>query len=112
MAFAPGPPMSSARWFCAAVPVDARHVLVIAGQESATTELATTELLDVATMEFSPGPTMLNARGGVAAVRLDAAGEEPRILVLGGSDGQTPFSTTEVLEISAEERRAAPRRRQ
>jgi hypothetical protein len=77
------------------VPVDAQHVLVIGGQDSATTPSATTELLDVGTMEFSPGPTMQAGRTGFAAV-LDADGGDARILVLGGS-----LSTTEVLAAVA-----------
>jgi hypothetical protein len=72
--------------------------------------LATTEVLDMATMEFAPGPTMLQGRRACAAARLDSA-QGPRILVLGGSDEETRLSTTEVLEIAAEGR-AAPRRRQ
>jgi hypothetical protein len=79
------------------VPVDARHVLVIGGRDSANTRLATTELLDVATMEFSPGPTMPNARSGVAAARLDAAEGAPRILVVGGG-----LSTTTMLAVDAQ----------
>jgi hypothetical protein len=99
MAFAPGPSMGSAHCYCTAVQVDDRHVLVIGGQDwqdSAKTSLATTELLDVATMEFSPGPTMTSARSGIAAVRLGAAEEAPRILLL--EDGS---STTEVLAVDA-----------
>jgi len=92
MAFTPGPQMGSARSFCAAVPVDTHHVLVVGGLISANTKLATTELLDVATMEFAPGPAMSSARSGVAAVRLDAVGEDARVLVLEGS-----LSSTEVL---------------
>jgi hypothetical protein len=107
MSFAPGPSMGSARAFCAAVRVDARHVLVIGGQDSVPTALATTELLDVATMEFSPGPTMTTARSGAAAARLDAAGEDARILVLGGS-----VSSTEILAVDAHTGARAARRRQ
>jgi hypothetical protein len=88
--------MGSARYECAAVHVDARHVLVIGGQEPRNTALATTELLNVATMEFEPGPTMQTPRGSVAAVCLGAAEEEPRILVLGEY-----LSTTELLAIDA-----------
>jgi hypothetical protein len=111
MAFAPGPSMGSARWGCAAVQVDARHVLIIGGWDSSDAALATTELLDLTTMAFSPGPIMQAGRRSFAAARVDTA-QGPRILVLGGSAGETRFSTTEVLEISAEERRSAPRRRQ
>jgi hypothetical protein len=100
MAFAPGPSMGSARWQCAAVAVDARHVLVLGGNGSAGTKSATTELLDVAMMEFAPGPTMQARRADFAAARLDTA-EGPRILVAGGYDGQTPLSTTEVLTNAA-----------
>jgi hypothetical protein len=106
MAFVPGPSMGSVRYFCAAVPVDARHVLVIGGMDSANTPWATTELLDVATMEFEPGPTMQVGRIGIAAVRLDAAGEAPRILVLGGE-----ISGTEVLAIDAQGGARATRHR-
>jgi hypothetical protein len=109
MAFAPGPSMGSVRCHCAAVQVDAQHVLIIGGGDSSI--VATTELLDVATMEFSPGPTMQAARASCAAARLDTA-QGPRILVLGGRHRGVYLSTTEVLEVSAEERRAAPRRRQ
>jgi hypothetical protein len=101
MTFAPGPSMGSARSFCAAVPVDARHVLVIGGRDSVPAASSTTELLDVATMEFVPGPTMQAARIGAAAARLDTA-EGPRILVVGGHDGRTPLSTTEVLAAAAD----------
>jgi hypothetical protein len=107
MAFAPGPSMGSERSFCAAVRVDAQHVLVIGGQDSVPTASSTTELLDVATMEFSPGPAMSSTRSGVAAVWLDAAGEDARILVLGGGG-----STTEVLAVDAHTGARAARRRQ
>jgi hypothetical protein len=106
MAFAPGPPMVLGRCFCAGVPVDAQHVLVIGGEDASDTPLATTELLDVATMEFSPGPTMMAGRCDVAAVRLGAAGEDARILVLGGS-----LASTEVLAVDAERGSRATRHR-
>jgi hypothetical protein len=91
--------MISARSECAAVPVDARHVLIIGGWDSSITSTvsATTELLDLATMEFVPGPTMQTARGGPAAVLLDAA----RILVIGGHDVDDDFATTELLATEA-----------
>jgi hypothetical protein len=93
--------MGSARAYCAAVAVDARHVLVLGGDDSAGTTSATTELLDVAALEFSPGPAMQAGRVEFAAARLDTA-EGPRILVVGGSgNGRTPLSTTEVLAATA-----------
>jgi hypothetical protein len=107
MAFAPGPSMSSARFFCAAARVDAQHVLVVGGQDSANTALATTELLDVAAMEFSPGPAMQAGRTGVAAAQLDTAGEDARILVLGSN-----LSSTEVLAVDVQMGARAARRRQ
>jgi hypothetical protein len=88
--------MGLARRYCAAVQVDAKHIIVIGGQDSSSTPLATTELLDVATMAFEPGPTMQTARSNIAAIYLDAAEEEPRIIVLGGGE-----STTEVLALDA-----------
>jgi hypothetical protein len=97
MAFALGPSMSSVRNECAAVRVDAQHVLFIGGQDASGTALATTELLDVATMEFAPGPTMPAGRSGCAAIRLDVAGGRPRILVIGGDNGGRCLSTTLVL---------------
>jgi hypothetical protein len=131
MAFAPGPTMGSARWECAAVAVDAQHVLIIGGEDSTDTVLATTELLDVATMAFSAGPDMRTARQGSVAVRLDAAGEQPRILVVGGKCMMTDdaslgsddssrlegeyteyLSTTEVLAVEDAAQTRAPRRRQ
>jgi hypothetical protein len=102
MAFAPGPSMGSARWGCAAVAVDAQHVLVLGGYDSVNSSFATTELLDVAALEFSPGPAMLARRAGLAAARLDTA-EGPRILVVGGGDGPTRLSTTEVLAAAADD---------
>jgi hypothetical protein len=100
MAFAPGPSMGSARQHCVAVAVDAQHVLVLGGQDS-TGMLATTELLDVAALEFSPGPAMQARRFGSAAARLDTA-EGPRIIVVGGHDGRTQLSTTEVLAAAVD----------
>jgi hypothetical protein len=102
MSFAPGLSMGSARSFCAAVPVDAQHVLVLGGRDSSDTALATTELLDVATLIFSPGPAMQARRVGLAAVRLDTA-QGPRILVVGGANWPTPLSTTEVLAAAADD---------
>jgi len=99
MAFAPGPSMRSARWRCAALAVDAQHVLVLGGRDSENTPLATTELIDTVTMEFSPGPVMQARRAEFAAARLDTA-QGPRILVVGGRDGQTKW-TTEVLAAAA-----------
>jgi hypothetical protein len=92
MAFAPGPPMASARLFCATVTVDAQHVLVIGGQDSGYSTLASTELLDVAMLEFAAGPALRAARsacGSACAARLGAAGD--RVIVLGSG------SETEVL---------------
>jgi hypothetical protein len=97
MAFAPGPSMASARSWCAAAAVDAQHVLVIGGLDSLGTSLASTELLDVAMMEFAPGPTMLTARHSCAAVRLDAAGEAPRVLVVGRPTPATDMLAAEEL---------------
>jgi len=101
MSFAPGPSMGSTRRFCATVPVDAQHVLVVGGKnESSSTLLATmatTELLDVAMLEFSPGPTMQCSRSGSAAACLDDVGDGRRILVLGGFG-----STTEMLAVDAQ----------
>eukprot|EP00628_Pelagophyceae_sp_CCMP2097_P039358 CAMPEP_0184254932 /NCGR_PEP_ID=MMETSP0977-20130417/7723_1 /TAXON_ID=483370 /ORGANISM="non described non described, Strain CCMP2097" /LENGTH=225 /DNA_ID=CAMNT_0026560489 /DNA_START=4 /DNA_END=680 /DNA_ORIENTATION=- len=116
MAFAPGPSMGSARCYCVALQVDAEHVLIIGGTDSSFTVLATTELLDLATMAFLPGPTMQTARKAFAAVRLDAAGEEPRILVVGGharefddlddeddeDDGPFFLSSTEILAVEVQ----------
>jgi len=96
MAFAPGPSMGSARWVCAAVQVDAQHVLIVGGKGSSYTPLSTTELLDVGMMEFSPGPAMRTPRWGCAGARLDAA-EARRILVVGGYGSGGALSTTEVL---------------
>jgi spermidine synthase len=91
--------MSSPRSDCAAVKVDARHVLVIGGQDSAYARLASTELLDVATMEFEPGPALRTGRYACACVKLEAA-TGPRIVVVGGSDG-TDLASTEVLSLEA-----------
>jgi hypothetical protein len=82
------------------VAVDALHVLVLGGYDSAGTELATTELLDVAALEFSPGPAMQAGRYNFAAARLDTA-EGLLILVVGGIKGRTHLSTTEVLATAA-----------
>ncbi len=99
MTFTPGPAMGSARYGCTAGRVDAQHVLVIGGQDPAYRALATTELLDVATMEFSPGPTMQAGRYDFAAVLLDTA-QGPQILVVGGNDCDVEsLSTTEVLAV-------------
>mmetsp|Transcript_585 Transcript_585/g.1898 ORF Transcript_585/g.1898 Transcript_585/m.1898 type:complete len:108 (+) Transcript_585:1-324(+) len=65
--------MGSARGGCAAVPVDAHHVLVISGQDSSITRSATTELLNIAMMESAPGPALRVGRCGCAAAQLDAA---------------------------------------
>jgi hypothetical protein len=107
MAFAPGPSMGSARCYCTAVQVDAEHVLIIGGEDSSSTALATTELLDVVTMAFEPGPAMQTARSSIVAVRLDAAEEETRILVLGGG-----LFSTEVLAVDAQRGARATRHRQ
>jgi hypothetical protein len=97
MAFAPGPSMGSARDDCAAVPIDAQHVLIIGGLDASDKALATTEVLDVAAMEFALGPTMPARRSECAATRLDVAGRRPRILVIGGYDGRRNLSNTLVL---------------
>jgi len=114
MSFAPGPSMSSQRDGCAAVPVDAQHVLIIGGRDTSESALATTELLDVAALEFSPGPTMQTGRNRMAAVRLGAA-EEQRILVIGGKAPRTrggdsdddPDDEDDSIYLSATEGRAA-----
>jgi hypothetical protein len=112
MAFAPGPRMGSERSGCAAVPVDAQHVLIVGGQNMPFLPLATTELLDLAALEFAPGPAMQTERYACAATRLDTAGEEPRILVYGGtSTDEESLSSTEVLSVDRHGARAAPRRR-
>jgi hypothetical protein len=112
MAFAPGPSMASVRDGCAAVPVDARHVLIIGGQDSSETTLATTELLDVATMAFAPGPPMQTGRYMCAATLDTAEEESPRILVMGGEDGdRAVLSTTEVLVVIDHQRSVRAARR-
>jgi hypothetical protein len=94
MAFAPGPSMGSERYGCAAVPIDAQHVLVISGYNSGYQVLNTTEIFDVLMMEFSPGPAMQDGRNSIAAARLETA-QGPRIIRIAG--GTTFSSTTEVL---------------
>jgi hypothetical protein len=73
MSFAPGPSMSAVRDECAAVRVDAQHVLIIGGQDSSDTALATTELLELATMEE---PRWSSSRG--RRCRLGASRVQPR----------------------------------
>ncbi|KAJ1462832.1 hypothetical protein M885DRAFT_609872 [Pelagophyceae sp. CCMP2097] len=88
MTFTPGPSMAYEREGRTVVVLDehrimlgalslrgsefAQHVLIIGGEEAEDTTLATTELLDAATMEFAPGPAMLAGRDRFAAIRLDA----------------------------------------
>ena len=102
MKFALGPSMISERWGCVAVPVSPQHVLIVGGEDDQEDYLVTTELLDVPMMEFEPGPTMATQRMFCAATRLDCdgRGESPRIIVIGGEDGNgTVLSTTEVLSL-------------
>jgi hypothetical protein len=102
-----GPTMATARFWCAAVRIDARRVLVVGGsvlksEYSGRTrplgcQLGTTEILDLETMRFSAGPTMLSRRAECTAVALDAR----RVLVAGGEDeNNIPQRTTEILDIA------------
>jgi len=95
--------MSSERSFCAAVSVDARHVLLIGGKNESEKAVATTELLDVATMEFAPGPAMRTARYSCAAVRVDVTNEQPRVVVIGGEGPTTRGSEEEDEEDEEDE---------
>ena len=73
MTFTPGPSMRSKRYDCAAVPLDARHRLVIGGRYE-NFKLKKTEILDIETMEFRDGPEFNEGRSGFGAVDDEAAG--------------------------------------
>ena len=104
MQWTPGPEMSSARGGCTAVRVSPRRCLIIGGDNAQDGPMATTEVLDVETMEVENGPSLQTRRNGCAAVLLN---EPERVLVLGGNDGNTYLATMEVLasEEAREEER-------
>jgi hypothetical protein len=110
MAFAPD---LSTSYRCAAVPSMIRLVIGVADSATtslattelldvATTSLATTELLDVATMEFAAGRQVR----AVASQPFDAGEVDTQILVLGGG-----VSTTEVVAVDAQRGARATRHR-
>ena len=84
MTFEPGPQMLSSRRGCAAVVLDACHILVIGGGNVFGSSLDTREVLETGTITFAPGPSMQTQRCGCAAVLLPG---ERRVLVVGGLDG-------------------------
>ena len=97
MRFSAGPRMLSSRFYCTAVALDARRVLVAGGRDE-NGSLKTTEILDVATMTFAPGPEMLSKRRGCSAVALE--GNPRRALIVGGRGPDcVNLNTTQVLDL-------------
>jgi hypothetical protein len=96
MAFALGPAMVTSRGGCAAVVLD-EHRVMVAGGQSDSGRLNTTEILDVRTMAFAPGPRMGSARLGCAAVAVDAQ----HVLIIGGEDSSGTLATTKALDVAA-----------
>ena len=73
MAFTEGPDILLSRSGCAAIVIDAHHVLVVGGYSKGGHLLNTTEILDVDTLTFTAGPDMRSGRNRC-------------ILVVGGSN--------------------------
>lgn len=97
---APGPCMAARRSGCAVVRLTERHVMVLGGFDG-TSSLASTEILDLVSMEFTPGPPMHTARRGCAAVLLD----QGILIVLGGVqeslDGSVRLNSTDLLDFKS-----------
>ncbi|KAJ1451779.1 BTB/POZ protein [Pelagophyceae sp. CCMP2097] len=93
--FRAGPEMREGRSFFASV--NAGNRVIVFGGSLDGSELFTTEVLDVETLQFSNGPDLAKGITEFAAVTLDA----DRVLVVGGINGAGEYPTaTEILTLS------------
>ncbi len=107
MAFEPGPAMATRRSGCVTVALY-EHRIMVAGGNSGSGYLNTTEVLDVRTMAFAPGPSMASARSWCAAAAVDAQ----HVLVIGGLDSLgTSLASTELLDVAMMEFAPGPNMR-
>merc|ERR1740124_1655429 len=100
--------MNTARYCASAVllPEDG-GILVIGGCNCDETDLATTEVLDVARNTSSAGPELGIPRTSCTAANLPG----DRILVIGGNSDGITVSSSEILGMPAEEGHQQKRRR-
>lgn len=81
--FAPGPSLTTPRFYHAVVPLEDGRLLAIGGEEQGITLRAQCELYDPANDTWTPTGSLLRARTEVRAVRLLGGS----VLVVGGVDG-------------------------
>eukprot|EP00628_Pelagophyceae_sp_CCMP2097_P034198 CAMPEP_0184284062 /NCGR_PEP_ID=MMETSP0977-20130417/65985_1 /TAXON_ID=483370 /ORGANISM="non described non described, Strain CCMP2097" /LENGTH=546 /DNA_ID=CAMNT_0026590073 /DNA_START=1 /DNA_END=1642 /DNA_ORIENTATION=+ len=99
LTFTPGPIMLSIRSGCAAVALDARRIVVVGGHDG-TSRLSTTEIFSLDTMAFLDAHVHARAEVIIATIQLAAVAlDARRIVVVGGHDGTSRVSTTEIFSL-------------